>query len=146
MTLTKVDYLRLSTFLPILVPIVLGAVAIASLSLDVRAPEWLSAVGAVTMSAGLLFGIPYLMLMAVVLFLLRNNSWRAHAAAAIVMPWLMIAVLLPLVAMWGDRSTIKDIAAAARVFAPYCLSVGYGYVALALAGMAVLSFTGHVRG
>ena len=80
--------------------------------------------------------------MALILPVLRNHSWQAHAVAALIAPLLMI-ITAGLTYAISDRETGPW--EAMKFWATGCLKLGYAYVALTFVGMAVLQRTGGVR-
>jgi hypothetical protein len=142
MTLTKVEYLRIATVLPVLAPFPMGAVLVGSALIGTRLPEWF---GNATVLAGMglfLFGPVYIVVIGCVLWIVRHRTWRAHAVGAVIAPLLMvIAVGLfhraidPSVGVWSAMQT----------WAPQCLKLGYAYVAVAVMGMVFLQRTGWIR-
>jgi len=142
MALTRLQYLRIATGLPIVLPLPF-IVALALLDpADVHLPKWIGAPIALAFSALFLFGPVYVVLVAMILLVLRNRSWRAHAVAALVAPLLMIVCAGFLYSI-GDREV--TIWAGVRLWAADCLKVGYTYVAVSFAGMILLQRTGGVR-
>jgi DMSO reductase anchor subunit len=84
----------------------------------------------------------YIVVIGVLLLLLLKRSWRAHALAIVVVPWLMILGLGAFHVITGPQTlTLWE---ATQSVAAACLEVGYAYVALAFAGMLILSRTGTV--
>jgi hypothetical protein len=141
MALTKVQYLRLATGLPLVLPIPFVVLLVLQDPRGVRVPEWVGNPIALSVDALFLFGPIYIVLVAAILFALRNRSWRAHAVAAVVAPWLMIVAAGATYAI-GDRDT--TVWEAMKFWAADCLKVGYAYVAITFVGMIVLRQTGGV--
>lgn len=132
--MSRVEYLRLSTALPILVPLPLSILFFITGMWGFEFPDWIGFVVMTSFWAVLMFGYAYSILAGTVLLVLWKRSWKAHVIAALVAPVLMIPVIG--VSMWVRGGT--DALAAALDFAPYCLGLGYTYVAAALVGMWVL--------
>lgn len=102
--------------------------------LGLKWPEWVALAVNTSFWAVFMFGLPYCILAGTVLLLLWKRSWNAHVLAALVAPILMIPVVG--LSIWAHGGI--DAFASALEFAPYCLGVGYTYVAAALVGMWVL--------
>ena len=139
--ITRVQYLRLSTLLPIVTPaVVVPLVHVADLS-GWPAPSWLRFVAAVSFPAALIFGIPYLFLIGVLLLVMWRRSWKAHLAALLLAPLLMSGVLALVVSMLDASPKWTS----EWWYASWCLGVGYSYVAIALAGLSALGRAGRLR-
>jgi hypothetical protein len=141
MRISRVIFFRRSALLPLIVPVPLGAVLIASVLVGVKLPHWFSdAVGLAAMGA-FLFAAPYAAVAGIILYVLRHRSWKAHASAALAAPWLMIAA----VAFFDvsiDRSSTWS--SAVETWAAHCLKLGYGYIVLTFLGLVVFQRLGWV--
>jgi hypothetical protein len=133
--ITRVQYLRLSSMLPIIAPVLLLTASVLVESLGAKLPAWVDFLVGISFSAAFMFGIPYCILIAFFLILLWERSWKAHVIAALAAPILMIPVVT--IFLWILNGT--DGLASGLQFAPYCLGVGYAYVAVALVGMCGLN-------
>jgi hypothetical protein len=140
--ITRVQYLRLSTVLPIIAPIPLLTVLVTAEIFGLKLPGWVDFAVGMSFSAVLMFGIPYCILIGVFLLFLWERSWKAHVIAALVAPVLMIPVVG--VFLWAALRG-NDAFASAVEFAPYCLGVGYTYVGAAPVGMWALIAGNRVK-
>jgi uncharacterized protein (DUF2062 family) len=141
MALTKVQYLRLATGLPIVLPIPFVVLLVLLDLRGVRMPDSVSNPIALAFDALFLFGPIDIVLMAAILLVLRNQSWLAHATVAIFAPWLMIVAAGATYAI-GDRDTTVWVAM--KFWAADCLKVGCAYVAITFVGMVVLRQLGGI--
>lgn len=139
--ITRAQYLRLSSILPIIAPFPLLTLSTVVESFGIRLPAWLDALVGISFSAAFMFGVPYCIFIGVLFVLLYERSWKAHLLAALAAPVLMI----PIIGVFVWVLTSNNALAAALQFAPYCLSVGYSYVGIALFGMWTLIVTGRVK-
>ena len=139
--ITRVQYLRLSSLLPIIAPFPLLIVSTLLESSGIKLPAWLDALVGVSFSAAFMFGVPYCIFIGVLFVLLYERSWKAHVITALVAPVLMI----PIVGIFVWVLTGNNGLATALQFAPYCLGVGYTYVGIALFGMCALIVTGRFK-
>ena len=138
---TRVEYLRLSTALPIIAPIPLFTTGVVVAMLGVNLPEWVSAAINILFGVVLMFGIPYCMLVCVLLFVVWERSWKTHIIAALGAPVLMIPVVGGF--LWLVDGT--NAVASALNYAPYCFGVGYAYVGIALLGLWLLILTDRLK-
>ena len=91
--ITRVQYLRLSTALPIILPIPLFIVFVILEMLGFTFPERVAFVVNTSFLAVFMFGLPYCILAGTVVLLLWERSWKVHVLAALVAPILMIPVV-----------------------------------------------------
>jgi hypothetical protein len=75
--------------------------------------------------------VPYVLFIACFLALLRQRSLRAHIWAALVSPLLMASVVVPAF-LWSVGITDNALKTAWPDYARLALSIGYGYVGIAL--------------
>lgn len=131
---TRVEYLRVSTALPIIIPIPLfiGGAVLGMLGLPL--PEWIYVAINISFGAMFMFGIPYCLLALCLLFVVAERSWKTHIVAALTTPMLMIPVVGGFLWLVHGQNPI----ASALEYAPYCLGVGYTYVTIALLGLWLL--------
>lgn len=139
MTLTRVEYFRVATLLPIVMPFPLGAILIGSALIGVRLPDWFGNAAVLAAMGMFLFAPVYVLLMGAVLLALRRCSWRQHALLAVVAPLLMLLTV-------GAFSTALDrhisLRAAIQTWAEPCLTLGYSYVVLTFLGFVALHRAG----
>jgi hypothetical protein len=139
MTLSRVDYWRLATLLPFVVPALLVPLSVVVPLLGVRLPHWAENGVMVAFMGAFMFGLVYVPIVIALLWLLRRRSWVFHASAAAVAPVLMvfgIAVATPVLMI---EATIAE--SVAR-WAPYSLGLGYSYVAIAFVGFWLVQRAG----
>ena len=139
MTLSRVDYWRLSSLLPIVVPAFVVPISVAAPLLGVRLPPWVENGIMVAFMGAFMFGLLYVPVAAAVLLLLRRSSWRSHAAAAVVLPVVMVVCFGAATPVLTPDATPSEFMA---FWAPYCLGLGYFYVALAFGGMWLVERAG----
>jgi hypothetical protein len=138
--MTRVEYLRTSTLLPLATPIVLAVPVSLLLAAGLRVPEWLGFAATTSFMAVLVFGLPYAAVIAVLLLVAWRLCWKAHLAAALVAPVLMVVAVGVFLRVGGE----PEVSSIMRwTFAPWCLGVGYAYVGLMLIGMWALEKTGR---
>jgi hypothetical protein len=138
---TRVEYLRLSTALPIIAPIPLFVIGVVLAMLRLNLPDWIFSAINISLGAMFMFGIPYCMLVCVLLFVVWERSWKTYVAAALSAPILMIPVVGGF--LWVTER--KNPVASALEYAPYCLGVGYAYVGIALFGLWLLIRTDRLK-
>jgi|SRR5687767_2391539 hypothetical protein len=138
---TRVEYLRLSTALPIIAPIPLFVIGVVLAMLRLNLPDWIFSAINISLGAMFMFGIPYCMLVCVLLFVVWERSWKTYVAAALSAPILMIPVVGGF--LWVTER--KNLVASALEYAPYCLGVGYAYVGIALFGLWLLIWTDRLK-
>lgn len=130
--MTRVTYFRYATLLPIILPIVLAAIAFVAWLIDMRS-EGLFAATAVLLTGGLMFGPGYLAMAGLSLFLLRRCSQGWYVAVGLLSP-LIFAASVPLALLpigWSLRDSVEQW----RSLATWCCAVGYFYVVTAFAGL-----------
>jgi hypothetical protein len=139
MPLSRTEFLRASTLLPVVVPIAALGVGVALWPLGIAIPRWLEppvelAVG------GLFYFMPfYAVAILPLVVVIAGRSFRAHVAAALVAPVVMAAVTTG--AFWLFADDPRD----ASELATLVVSVGYSYVALSFVGLFVASRAGWIR-
>lgn len=139
--MTRAAYFRYATLLPIVVPIGLTALALLALLFGMH-PEGLMIVTPILVSGAVMVGPTYLILAGVSLIALRRCSPGWCVAVGLVAP-LILAASIPL-AMRSLGWTLDQASGEWRSLARWCCGVGYFYVALAFAGLAILVKTGVV--
>ena len=95
-------------------------------------PAWAENGVMVAFMGAFMFGLVYVPIVALGLWLLRRQSWAMHARVAAVLPvgWVLtIGAITP--AMMPEATASEAMA----LWGPYCLGLGYFYVVLAFAGM-----------
>ena len=147
MALTRVQYLRLATGLPVVVPIVVPVAGglLLQIAADVghlRAPHWVyELIGLIY--EPLFYAQIYIVLIGVILLLLMKQSWRTHAIGIVLLPCLMIPAIGAFNVITGPQAlTLWE---AMQSIAAPCLEIGYAYVALAFAGLWILSRTHRIK-
>src|SRR5687767_6205070 len=101
MAISRVEYWRLATVLPILFPLVTVPVMIGTSLLGAPLPER-AAGGITTAFMGVfMFGPVYLVVGAALLWVLRRSSWRLHAVAAGAAPVLMLLAVVVVSSLVG---------------------------------------------
>jgi hypothetical protein len=138
---TRVEYLRLTAALPIIAPIPLFVAGVVLSMLGVKLPEWVYFAINISFGAVFMFGIPYCMLVCVLLFIVWEHSWKTHIVAALTAPILMIPVVGGFLWMVEGKNPV----ASAFEYAPYCLGVGYAYVGIALLGLWLIIRTDRLK-
>jgi hypothetical protein len=116
--ITRVQYLRLSTALPNILPVPLFIVFVIWEMLELKFPERVALVVNISFWAVFMFSLAYCILAGTVLLLLWKCSWKAHVFAALVAPILMIPVvglpqwrtagLMLLHRLWSLPPTVSD--------------------------------------
>ena len=139
--MTRVRYFRYATLLPVVVPIVLTALACLALLVDMR-PEGLFIATPILLSGALVLGPGYLILAGFSLMFLRRRSQGWYVAVGLLSP-LILAASIPLALLLCGVS-LHDSIDQWRSLARWCYIVGYFYVAIAFAGLFCLTKAGLV--
>lgn len=137
--LSCVNYFRLSTLLPFIVPIPLAPLVVLGIFFP-QSPQWFAFLVLVPISGIAMFWIPYTLLVAVLLLLLRRRSWQVHAVAGLLAPCALVPTIA--ICLWLARR--RDIWVTITQVAPNCLLLGYFYVAVAFAGFYIMRKRGHL--
>ena len=138
---TRIEYIRLSTALPIIAPIPLFVIGVVLAMSRINVPDWIFFAINISFGAMFMFGIPYCILVCVLLFLVWERPLKTHIVATVVAPVLMIPVVGGFLWLVQGKSPV----ASALEYAPYCLGVGYGYVGIALLGLWLLVRTDRLK-
>jgi hypothetical protein len=109
--------------------------------LGVNLPKWISFAVNISFGAAFMFGIPYGMVVCVLLFVVWERSWESHVVAALAAPVLMIPVIGGF--LWLVRGT--NAVTSALQYAPYSLGVGYTYAGIVLLGLWLLILTDRLK-
>ena len=141
MVLSRVSYLRIATLLPVVVPVPLGTVLLASALMGLRLPEWFGNSAILSGMGIFLFGPLYIAVAGGLLLVFRRQRWKAHAAAALSSPWIMCGAVGLLSGLLDPDATVW---ASIRFWAPDCLKLGYAYLVVAFSGMALFERAGWV--
>jgi hypothetical protein len=137
---------KLSLALPLMVPVFLTLL----LSLDLRLPEWLTRFAVLTIYSGLVGGIPYLVLVALLLWWGHAKSdtqfKRALALSPILMLpfFLLFLLLIGLILGGNDRFEVTEFVRTMILYFSFILGFGYSYVLLVLSTVFVLKRLGVV--
>jgi hypothetical protein len=138
MAFSRVEYWRLATLLPILFPLVTVPVTIGMSLLGAPLPERIAGGITVAFMGVFMFGPVYLVVGAVLLWVLRRSSWRLHAVAAVVAPVLMLLSVAVVSPIMGGGTAWQ----AVELWGTFCLGLGYFYVGVAFAGMWLVARVG----
>jgi hypothetical protein len=90
---TRIEYIRLSTALPIIAPIPLFVIGVVLAMLRINVPDWIFFAINISFGAMFMFGIPYCILVCVLLFVVWERPLKTHIVAALAAPVLMIPVV-----------------------------------------------------
>ena len=128
-------------FLPLAVP----AIAAPLLWIESQLPQWLAWLAVYTFFSGVIGGIPYIVLVGLLLWWARGKSETQFSRALLLLPFLMLPVfaaflvLGSLIELWlrGSASALppSDLLFMFLGLAPFILGFGYCYV-LFVFGMA----------
>lgn len=136
--MTAETYCRRAAFLPIVVPIVVGATAIG---LDVIVggftPPWFSKMAEMLLASLLYFGPLYLALAIAALKLLRGKPTWAYCTTAVMAPVVMLVAIGLASKAYGRSSGIHPIGAVMAFWSRFLLPIGYSYCTIAALGFLV---------
>lgn len=139
MALSRTEFLKCSTLLPIVVPIAGLLIEFTLWPFRIAVPRWLDDAFGYALSGLLYFAPAYGVVVGAMLLFLIGRSFRAHIAAAVGMP-LAMAFLVEL-----GLSLLSGRPLEFSLFAGVCLILGYSYVALSFVGLVFASRIGWVR-
>lgn len=136
--MTAETYFRRAAFLPIVVPIVVGATAIGlDLILGGSAPPWFSKMADVLLASLLYFGPLYLALAVAALRLLRGKPAWAYCTTAVIAPVVMLVAIGLASETYGRSFGTHPIGASMAFWSRFLLPIGYSYCAIAALGFLV---------
>ncbi|MCL4813274.1 MAG: hypothetical protein KJ061_12340 [Vicinamibacteraceae bacterium] len=141
--MSPVAYLRSAVLLPIVLPILLVGFKLALWLAGLMLPATVDGFVSLPVAALLVFGPLYVLVAGALLVALRHGSVTAHIVAALAAPLLMALLMPPFLWLVGLRG--PELASSWREFGVMCLWVGYAYVAVVLAGLALADQIGWVR-
>ena len=134
--------------LSLLLPLVLSAACAPFLSVDLRLPEWCGTVILFTAYSGLIGGVPYLMLVVLLLFWARGRTEKQFRRALILAPVLMLPIFslfIVIVALFLDWESVGwETANGLLFYVPFVLGYGYAYVVLVLCTIFLLKRLGAI--
>jgi hypothetical protein len=124
---------KLSLALPLVVPALLAPLSLV----DNQLPKWLRMMLGFTVYSGLIGGLPYLVVIALLLFWARGKGEAQIRRGLVLSPLLMLPVCLVFIVVIGLVRSGRDLTAsefydAVALFAPFILGFGYTYVVLVL--------------
>jgi hypothetical protein len=128
-------------------PLVVSAVLLPLFYVDLNLPHWLQIVIFTTVASGLAGGIPYLVLVALLLFWGRGKTEKQFRRALMLSPVLMIPIYFLFSLSLGiviERESFSwqsagwDTALTLAFFALCILGYGYAYVVIGLTAVFVL--------
>lgn len=138
--------LKFSLALPLLVPALLALL----LSLNFRLSEWLTLFAELTIYSGLLGGIPYVVLVALLFCWGHAKSDTQFKRALVISPILMLplfllfVLLLSLTLGRNDTFEVTEVVKQMIFYFSFTLGFGYSYVLLVFSAVFVLKRLGVV--
>jgi hypothetical protein len=138
----------------LLLPLVVSVALIPLFDVDLHLPEWLQTVIYTTAASGLVGGIPYLVLVALLLLWGRGKNEKEFRRALMLSPVLMIPIYILFSLSlgilfererFGSQSVGWDTVLTLSFFALFILGYGYAYVAIGLAALFVLRRFGLIH-
>jgi len=128
--------------LSLLLPLVVSGLLVPLFYVDLHVPEWLRTAIYTTAFSGLVGGIPYLVLVALLLLWGRGKTEKQFRRALILSPILLLPIFLLFILMFAlivDRQSLGWQSVDGIFFyVPWILSFGYGYVLVGLTGIFIL--------
>ena len=112
--------------------------------LGLTLPSWLEGPLGLVVAALLYFGVPYVVFMVSLLWILRTASVAAHVWAAVLAPVVMALVVVPGF-LWVVGIRGVELRESWSLFAKLSLEIGCAYVAVALVGLLLGLRVGFVR-
>jgi hypothetical protein len=138
---------KLSLLLPLIVPALLAPVLPILSGLGIPFPEWLAGAVYFTVYSGIIGGIPYLVLVALLLLWARGKSEAQFRRGLVLSPLLMlpiVCVLIETVSLlrFGLDSTLSELGEVIVFYTPFVLGFGYAYVCIVLSSVWALRRAG----
>ena len=134
--------------LALLLPLVVSAACLGFLSVGFRLPQWLLEVIGLTAYSGLVAGIPYVVLIVLLLVWGRGRTDKQFRWALILSPILMLpifALFIVVFVLIVDRQSLgRETLPGLLFYVPFILGYGYAYVALALTGLFIFRRLGVI--
>jgi hypothetical protein len=140
-------FYRLSLALPLAVPLLFAPLGFWS----GRLPTWLVVVAVYTMFSGIIGGVPYLILIGLVLWWARGKTDAQFKRALALLPILMLLIVALIIALalsseaWlqpGNALPLSDAILMFLGLVPFVLGFGYFYVGLVFYGASILKRRG----
>lgn len=136
---------KLSLMLPLLIPALLYPLLISHASV----PEWLGTIVLYTVMSGFVGGIPYVILVVLLLWWMRGKTDPQIRLALLLSPLLMLPIFCLYVAVvmlirFGASSAFFEFRQASISYSPFVLVFGYTYVILVFTAMFVFRRLGAV--
>jgi hypothetical protein len=135
--------------LSLLLPLVVSGALIPLFYVELRLPEWLRTAIYTTAASGLVGGIPYLVLVALLLLWGRGKTGKQFRRALILSPILMLPISFLVIVIFvliADRQSLgrQTIDGFFFFYVPWILGYGYAYVVLGLTGVFILRRLGVI--
>jgi len=140
---------KLSLALPIILPVI---AALPLVFVNDNSPEpfgFLSGIMAATIFSGLVGGVPYLMLVGLLLWRMHRKTERQIRRLLILSPILLLPIFLIHITVFslvtsGVQATLESFGEVLMFYVPYVLGFGYFYVALVFGTVFLLRRIGVV--
>jgi uncharacterized membrane protein len=138
-----------SLALPLIVPILSAIPLLFVSSNDAEPLGLLSGVIAAIILSGLVGGIPYLILVGLLLWWMRYKNEKQIRRVLILSPILLLPLSLIFITTisllrFGAEETLTDFSEVLTFYVPFILGFGYGYVALVFGAVFMLRRTGVI--
>jgi hypothetical protein len=134
--------------LSLLLPLVVSGILVPLFYVDLRVSEWLRMAIYTTAFSGLVGGIPYLVLVALLLLWGRGKTEKQFRRALTLSPILMVPIFLLFIvifALIADRQSLGWQTIDGLFFSvPWIVGFGYAYVVLGLTGVFILRRLGLI--
>lgn len=133
----------------LLLPLIFPAMIAPLMFVNLQFPEWLGAVLLFTAYSGVIGGVPYLVLVTLLLRWARGKSESQFRRALVVSPILMLPLFWMFIAIvgllrFGTELGMPEIVEGLLFYVPFILGFGYGYVVLVFGVVFILKRIGMI--